>query len=136
MNVNSLVSKVLYVKHFITMFSLSIVAVCETLLIPSVSSSFVAIDGFQVVRGDGSNITRKHGCCLYAAHFLSFASVDVGLLNVAVVFLTALDIYIVVVYRPPSNTALQYEHLLSILSDFCLGREVILLEDVNLPSLD
>ena len=43
---------------------MSIVAVCETWLIPSVSSSFVAIDGFQVVRGDGSNIISKHGCCL------------------------------------------------------------------------
>ena len=57
---NSLVSKVLFVKHLITRSSMSIVAVCKPWLIPSVSSSFVAIDGFQVVRGDCSNLTRKH----------------------------------------------------------------------------
>ena len=67
---------------------------------------------------------------------LSFVSVDVCLLNVAAVFLIDLDIYIVVVCRPPFNTALQDEHLLSFISDFGIGREVILLGDFNLPSLD
>ena len=35
--------------HLMTRFSLSILAVCETWSVPSVSSSFVVIDGFQVV---------------------------------------------------------------------------------------
>ena len=58
------------------------------------------------------------------------------MLNVAAVFLTDLDIYIVVLYSPPSNTALQDELLLSFISDFCIGREVILLGDFNLQFLD
>ena len=86
-NVNSLINKVLYVKHLAARHQLSVVAICEAWLVSSVSSSFVAVDGFQVVRGDGSDSIRKHGCCLYIADSLSFVSVEVDLLNVAVVFL-------------------------------------------------
>ena len=61
MNVNSLVNKVLYLSHMIGEHDLSVVAVYETWLIPSVSSSFVSIDEFRVVRGDGALLVRKHG---------------------------------------------------------------------------
>ena len=98
----SLVSKVLYVKHLPKRSCLSTVAICETRLVPSVSTSFFAVDEFQVVRGDGCNSIRKHGCFLYVANFLSLVSVDVGLLNFAGVLLSDLDIYVVAVYRPPS----------------------------------
>ena len=135
-NVNSLVSKVLYVKHFITKFHLILVAICETWLFPFIYSLIVAIDKRHVMCDDRSNIIRKQECCLYVANFLSFVSVDGGLLNVVAVFLTDLDIYIDVVYRPPPNTNLQPEHLLSFISDFCIRREVILLGDLNLPSLN
>ena len=104
------------------------VFVPETWLVPSVSSSFVAVDGFQVVSGDGSDSFKNHGCCLYVADSLSFVSVEVDLLNVAVVFFIDLNVY-VVVYRPPSYTALQDESLLLFLSEFCIGREVLLLGD-------
>ena len=50
MNVNSLVNKVLYLKHLIGEYDLSAIAVCETWSVPSVSSSFVSVDGFRVVR--------------------------------------------------------------------------------------
>ena len=133
---NSLINKVLYVKHLAARHHLSVVAICETWLVPSVSSSFVAVDGFQVVRGDGSDSIRKHGCCLYVADSLSFVPVEVDLLNVAVVFLTDLCVYVVAVYRPPSYTAVQDESLLLFLSEFCIAREVLLLGDFNLPSLN
>ena len=51
-NIDLLVSKVLYVRHFMR-FRLSIVTVWETYLVPSISSSFAAIERFQIVRGDG-----------------------------------------------------------------------------------
>ena len=54
----------MYVILLVSSYNLSAVAVCETWLIPAVSSSFVANDGFQVLRGDGSQSVRKHGCCL------------------------------------------------------------------------
>ena len=58
-NVNSLANRVLYLRHLIGEYDLSIIAVCKTWLVPSVSSSFVSIDGFSVVRGDGSLICKK-----------------------------------------------------------------------------
>ena len=48
------------------------VAVCETWLVPLVSSSFISIDGFHVVRGDGSESVRKHGCGLHVGSSLSY----------------------------------------------------------------
>ena len=54
-DVNSLLSKVLFINHLIEKLNLSAVAVCETWLVPGVPSSFVSIDGFRVVRGDGSD---------------------------------------------------------------------------------
>ena len=46
------------------MYNLSAIVVCETWSVPSVSSSFVAIDGLRIVRGDDSRSIRKYGCCL------------------------------------------------------------------------
>ena len=88
------------------------------------------------MRGDGSDFMRKHGCCLYVANSLSFVPVKIDLLNVAVAFLTDIDIYVVAVYRPPSYIALQDESLLLFLSEFFIGSEVLLLKDFRLPSLD
>ena len=91
-NINSLANKVVYIRHFIDKYKLSVVAVCETWLVPNVSSSFVAVDGFHVFWGDGSQSVRKHGCCLYVAKYLSFVQVDVGFINVAGLFLSDLDV--------------------------------------------
>ena len=88
------------------------------------------------VRGDGSLSVRKHGCCLYVADSLSFVHVDVGLMNVAGVFLSELDVYVLATYRPPSNSHVQDVNLLSFLSEFSVGKEVIILEDFNSPSLN
>ena len=71
-NVNSLFSKVLYLRHLICEYNLGVSSVCETWLVPSVSSSFVSIDGFRIVHGDGFQSVRKHCCCLYVGAMLSF----------------------------------------------------------------
>lgn len=42
--------------------------------------------------------------------------------------------YILVVYRPSSNSLLQDECLTSFIRDFCVGRKVVILENFNLPS--
>ena len=60
---------------------------------------------------------------------------EVDFLNVAVAFLTDLDIYVVAVYRLPSYSDLQDENLLLFLVSFVLV-EVLLLGDFFLPSLD
>ena len=135
LNANSLVSKGLYMKHLICEYGLSVLAVCETLLVSSVSFSFVSIGGFQIVRGDGSQSVRKQGCCLYVGDTLSFVQIEVNLLNVAAVLLLDLYVYDLAVYRPPSNYPLQDESLFSFISDFCVGMMVVILGDFNLPPL-
>ena len=135
-NVNSLVNKVLYLRHLICEYDLGVLAVCETWLVPSVSSSFVSIDGFRIVRGDGSQSVRKHGCYLHVGDMLSFVQIEVDLLNVAAVLLLDLDVYDLAVYRPPLNSPLQDVSLISFISDFCVGREVVILGDFSLPSLE
>ena len=132
---NSLVNKVLYLRRLIDEYDLSIIAVCEILLLPSVSSSFVSFNGFQVVCGDGSLFVRKHGCCLYVGDSLAFVQIDVDLLNVVAVLLLDLDVYILATYRPSSSLD-QDVNLVSFISDFCVGRKVIILRDFNLLSLD
>ena len=78
------------------------------------SSSFVSIDWFRLVHGDGSQSVRKHGCSLYVGDLLSFLQVDVDLINFVAVLLD------LAVYRPFSNSLLQDEGLVSFISDFLL----------------
>ena len=66
--------------------------------------------------------------------FCHWFRLKLGCLVFAAGFLTDLNIYVVVVYRPPSNTALHDEHLLSLISNFYISREVVLLGYFNLPS--
>ena len=75
----------MYVRHFNKRFGLSIVAVCETWFIPSISS-FVAIDGLQVVRGDGSDSFRKYKCCMLQI-FCSIFRLKLGCLMLLLCFL-------------------------------------------------
>ena len=65
MNVNSLLCKLDYVSIFARDYDLNVVAVSESWLIESIPSSFVAIEGYSVVRGDVHGSIRKHGTCLY-----------------------------------------------------------------------
>ena len=65
-NVNSLLSKLDYITEFAGDYMLDIVAVTETHLIQSVSS-FIALEGYSVVRGDIHGLIRKHGVCLYCS---------------------------------------------------------------------
>ena len=55
---------------------------------------------------------KKHGCCLYFADSLSFVHDDVGLINVAWVFLSDLDVYVLAINRPHSNSHVQGDYLL------------------------
>ena len=58
---------------------------------------------------------------MHVGDSLSFVQVHVGLINVARVFLSDLDIYVLVVYRLLSCSPAQDENLLSSLGIFCIG---------------
>ena len=49
-NVNSLANKGVYIRHFNDEYKLRVVVVCETWLVPTVSS-FAAVEGFHVLWG-------------------------------------------------------------------------------------
>ena len=54
---------------------------------------------------------------------------------VVAVHLLQFDLWVLSLYRPPSYTLVENVTLLSFISDFCEGREVVILGEFNLPSL-
>jgi hypothetical protein len=114
---------------------LDLLVVGETWLIPEVGSSFVMIHGYDVVRGDTDTGMRKHGVCIYVKKDINYVQDVFVCPNVVAVHLVALDVWVLGVYRPPSYGADSNEQLLRIVSDFCVGREVVILGDFNLPTL-
>ena len=56
--------------------------------------SFVAIDGYSVVRGDVRGLIRKLGVCLYVSNNLQFEEVEIGCPNLAAVQLVHYDLLI------------------------------------------
>ena len=134
-NVNSLMNKVNYVSHLIDRESLDLVAVSETWLTGAVSSSFVSIPEFDVVRGDVRGDVRKHGVCIYVSKKLKYVPLNVDIPNVTCIQLVDMGIFVLSVYRPPSYNNIENATLINFLSDFCLGKEVVVLGDFNLPSL-
>lgn len=107
----------------------------ETWLTAEVPSSFVSVHCFNIVRGDTGGLVRKHGVCLYINDGLSFEEVVVAVPNIAAVHLIEHDVWILAVYRPPSYCDNENEVLLDFIEDFCSGREVVVLGDFNLPSV-
>ena len=91
-NVNSLLNKVDYVSVFARDYSLTVVAVGETHLVESIGSSFVAIEGNSVVRGDVQGQIRKHGVCLCVSNNLQFEEIKINCQNLAAVHLVHYDL--------------------------------------------
>ena len=100
------------------------------------SELFVDILGFSFTRGDTLGEVRKHGAGLYVANGISAVALQLELGNVAGVHLLNYDLYVICVYRPPSYDTEQNLILLEFLGEFVTGKEVIILGDFNLPSLD
>ena len=67
---------------------------------------------------------------------LSFVPIEIDLPNIAGVLLVNLDVWVLVVYRPPSYAVEQEDRLIRFLNEFIVGNEVIIVGDSNLPSLD
>ena len=134
-NINSVCNKISFIYDLLRNYNVDILALAETWLVSSIPSSFVDVPGYVVCRRDVGGCVRKHGVCVYLRESLNFAEVESGLENVLVVQLVDLQLYVVVVYRPPSYSSLQNERLVEFLLEFIDGKEVLLLGDFNLPSL-
>ena len=81
-------------------------------------------------------MVQTHGCCLYISESCSFVRVEIDVSNIAGVLLVDMDVWVLVVYRPPSYTVEQDDRLIRFLNEFISGKEVIIVCDFNLPSLD
>ena len=76
---------------------------------------------------------RKHGVCLYIRQDVKFVTLEEGCVNVCCVHLFEMDLFVAVVYRPPSSNHDENVALLSFLNSFCDSREVLIVGDFNLP---
>ena len=134
-NVNSLMNKLTYVYNLIKGEKLLALAICETWLVERISSSYVELPGYKFFRKDVSGTIRKHGVGLYLDSSIQAVPVEVEVPNVLVVNVLCWELYLVVVYRPPSNMESDNGELLQFLADFCLDKHLLVFGDFNLPTL-
>ena len=136
-NLNSLVNKLNLVSDLLHTNNVDILAVTESWLLPSIPDSFLSINGYHpIARTDTTSNFRKHGVCFYIKDSLSFISLESNCSNVHAIHLVSLNCYLAVVYRPPSNSVLDDQALLTFLDQFCPCKEALILGDFNLPNID
>ena len=132
---NGLCGKVHSLQDFlVSPFQADLLLISETHLTPLIINSTVAIPGFSLLRNDSGD-SSKHGVCIYVKESLKFDRVDVSHVNCLSLRLSNLDLHVVAVYRPPSNSPEQNQSLLNFLLHSCADKEVLILGDFNLPSI-
>ena len=134
-NLNSLLNKVYFVEDLLKNNDINILAVNETWLTPNTPDSFVGIDGYSVERSDSEDSVRKHGVAFYMAGNIKYNVVEETPNNTLVIYLLEYDVYMLNIYRPPSNSDAQNSLLLEFLCEFCNDKEVLVMGDFNLPSI-
>lgn len=124
-----------FVHDLIVSHNLVILAITETWLLSSMPDSFVHIDQFTIVRKDVEGTVCKHGVCIYIRKDIIYEICDVNISNVCAVHFKEYNMYLIALYRPPSNSHLENAMLTDFLSEFCVGKEIIVVGDLNLPSV-
>ena len=135
-NINGLSSKVNVLAENIKDQHLDVICVTETHLLSHLSSSIVSIPNYSLVRHDVDGQVYKHGVCCYIHNRLMFDSFSQPLPNLLSFRLTSFNVFVLLVYRAPSNSEDTNKRISSFILDFCGGKEVIILGDFNLPSID
>ena len=135
-NLNSLVNKVNFVKDAIKSFSVDIMAISETWLSSDIKNPTIDIPEFNLIRSDSPSGIRKHGVAIYIRQSLINEVITVNLPNLICLRLIDLGIYFVAAYRPPSYIQEDNNRLINFLSSFAEDKEVCIMGDFNLPSLD
>ena len=74
--------------------------------------------------------------CAFVRDSIQVDEVDVTHPNVLSFRLSLFNLYIFVVYRPPSNSSQQNDALVDYLGQSCADKEALLVGDFNLPSID
>ena len=134
---NCLSNKISYVSSFCIQNNTDVLGICESWLQPSLPDSVVKISGYDIFRNDFPSRKAKHGVCAYVKVELCarrLQEVD-QILNTLALHLPKHDLFVIVVYRPPSNSPAENEALLNFLSVFSIGKEIVIMGDLNLPSI-
>ena len=138
-NVNSLVNKVSYIKNVISECCVDVLGISETWLNDEIYNSIVDVHGYDIIRSDSPSGRRKHGVCVYVRNNIKYEELNWLVPNVTLLYLPDYGLYIVIVYRPPSNNNIdniENQVLINFLTEFCNNKEVLIMGDFNLPSLD
>lgn len=69
--------------------------------------------------------------CLYISTGLKYNEICVDIPNVVVIYLLQLNLHVLSIYRPPSYSEHENLTLLNFLYDFCTGKELLILGDLN-----
>ena len=133
---NSLLNKTSYIEELSSEIHLDLIGVCETWLTQAISTSSINITNYNVLRNDSPTGRRKHGVCIYYHNSLKVGHTFVEHPNTCGLYLSTFKLHILLIYRPPSNTPQMNTELIDYITSFCTGREVCLIGDFNLPTID
>ena len=134
-NLNGLCNKVHVLQKFVQSNDLQLVCVTESHLTSEIMSSIVELPGFVLLRNDVKGQVHKHGVCAFIHEDLPFDSISYPASNVLMFRLIKCDLYIIIVYRPPSYRDSQNDQLALLPENITVGKEAILLGDFNLPNV-
>ena len=112
------------------------VGLCESWLLPEIPSSSIAVAGYKVFRNDTDSGQRKHGVCVYISDDLALGRIYTDHPNTVGVTLPSYGIFVLVVYRPPSNTLVMDQELIDYIISSCAHGSVCLMGDFNLPTVN
>lgn len=135
-NVNSLSNKTHYISYFSHVHNVDIFCVNETWISSSSPDGMFRINGYQMFRNDYVSAHPKHGVCIYIKSGIRIGKIVDEIPNLLAVHLPDFDLYILTLYRPPSNSHTDNLHLVNFLQEFVTGKEVLILGDFNLPSIN
>lgn len=135
-NMNGLCSKLSILSDFLLEKDVKIACITETHLLPSTPNSFADIPHYSLIRHDTGGSFPKHGVCVFVHDSILIDSVSTPVPNVLCFRLAAYNVHIAVVYRPPSNSSSSNDELSSFISEFCIDKEIVVVGDFNLPSID
>ena len=126
LNLNGLSSKLHSLHSLIMSNNLKVICVTESHLLAHMPNSYFDIPSYRLLRSDSDGSVYKHGVCAYIHDSLLIDGVIAHKPNILSFHLMTYNVYIMVIYRPPSFTSLQNEELANVIANFCQGKEVIL----------
>ncbi len=134
-NVNNLTNKIPLPTKLCHDNNLNILCITETWLTQHITNPTINISGYTVFRSDSPTNDPKHGVCFYIKNSLQVTNTTDTFPNTLALHLHKHNVYILLVYRPPSNTQDIDTNLLNYITNFSLEKELLLLGDFNLPSI-